>query len=136
MNNQSDEIISMHENEIAVSCGDLQKLPKERVFHLSQAGYWDQFSTSNNSTSLFDHWLEYRHCAKLPNQEKPDIVHIWETGATSAYCTQKKTIHAMYHAKKLINQYHEYVNLNKILLNINNYQFVLRLRQYCIAERV
>ena len=43
----------------------LQKLAQTRVFHPVRPGYWVQFSTSNNSTSLFDHWLLYRHCAKL-----------------------------------------------------------------------
>ena len=45
--------------------GSFQKLPQVTIFHVSRAGYWLQFSTSNNSTSLFDHWLLYRHCAKL-----------------------------------------------------------------------
>ena len=44
---------------------NLQKLAQLMVFHINQPGYWHQFSTSNNSTSLFDHWLLYRHCAKL-----------------------------------------------------------------------
>ena len=50
-----------------LSCSNrsLQKLPKTTVFQVEMAGYWVQFSTSNNSTSLFDHWLLYRHCAKL-----------------------------------------------------------------------
>ena len=43
----------------------LQKLPQLVMFQTRRAGYWVQFSTSNNSTSLFDHWLLYRHCAKL-----------------------------------------------------------------------
>ena len=49
----------------------LQKLPCTTIFHVLQAGYWLQFSTSNNSTSLFDHGLLYRHCAKLPADGMP-----------------------------------------------------------------
>ena len=44
---------------------NLQKLAISRMFHLEKPGYWFQFSTSNNTISLFDHWLVYRHCAKL-----------------------------------------------------------------------
>ena len=40
-------------------------MPKTTMFQVEMAGYWVLFSTNNNSTSLFDHWLLYRHCAKL-----------------------------------------------------------------------
>ena len=36
----------------------------------SSRGIGIQFSTSNNTTSLNDHWLVYRHCAKLRNWDK------------------------------------------------------------------
>ena len=38
---------------------------EERYFTSSSRGIGIQFSTSNNTTSLNDHWLVYRHCAKL-----------------------------------------------------------------------
>ena len=34
---------------------NLQKLAISRMFHLEKPGYWFQFSTSNNTISLFDH---------------------------------------------------------------------------------
>ena len=37
----------------------------EWYFTRSSRGIGIQFSTSNNTTSLNDHWLVYRHCAKL-----------------------------------------------------------------------
>ena len=46
---------------------NLKKLAISKMFHLKMPGYWFQFSTSNNTISLFDHWLVYRHCAKLLN---------------------------------------------------------------------
>ena len=39
-------------------------------FTSSSRGIGIQFSTSNNTTSLNDHWLVYRHCAKLRNWYK------------------------------------------------------------------
>ena len=38
---------------------------EERYFTSCSRGIGIQFSTSNNTTSLNDHWLVYRHCAKL-----------------------------------------------------------------------
>ena len=38
---------------------------EERYFTSFSRGIGIQFSTSNNTTSLNDHWLVYRHCAKL-----------------------------------------------------------------------
>ena len=43
---------------------------KERYFTSFSRGIGIQFSTSNNTTSLNDHWLVYRHCAKLRNWYK------------------------------------------------------------------
>ena len=33
----------------------LQKLAISRIFHHEMPGYWFQFSTSNNTISLYDH---------------------------------------------------------------------------------
>ena len=41
---------------------------EERYFTSFSRGIGIQFSTSNNTTSLNDHWLVYRHCAKLKFQ--------------------------------------------------------------------
>ena len=49
---------------------------EERYFTPSSRGIGIQFSTSNNTTSLNDHWLVYRHCAKLRNWGKVEKVHL------------------------------------------------------------
>ena len=49
---------------------------EEWCFTRSSRGIGIQFSTSNNTTSLNDHWLVYRHCAKLRNWGKVEKVHL------------------------------------------------------------
>ena len=49
---------------------------EERYFTSSSRGIGIQFSTSNNTTSLNDHWLVYRHCAKLRNWGKVEKFHL------------------------------------------------------------
>ena len=49
--------------------GTVQKLQRITVFHVTRAGYWLKFSTSNNFTSLNGHWLKYRRCARLIEQK-------------------------------------------------------------------
>ena len=49
---------------------------EERYFTSSSRGIGIQFSTSNNTTSLNDHWLVYRHCAKLRHWDKVEKVHL------------------------------------------------------------
>ena len=45
---------------------------EERYFTSFSRGIGIQFSTSNNTTSLNDHWLVYRHCAKLSKWYKAE----------------------------------------------------------------
>ena len=49
---------------------------EEWYFTSSSRGIGIQFSTSNNTTSLNDHWLVYRHCAKLWNWVKVEKFHL------------------------------------------------------------
>ena len=49
---------------------------EERYFTSFSRGIGIQFSTSNNTTSLNDHWLVYRHCAKLRHWCKVEKTHL------------------------------------------------------------
>ena len=63
--NTNSELIMIIRWSLISSQGSLQKLPQSVIFQTERAGYWVQFSTSNNSSSLFDHCLLYHLCAKL-----------------------------------------------------------------------
>ena len=50
-----------------------RQLPTRHLRHCATVGgIGIQFSTSNNTTSLYDHWLVYRHCAKLSKWYKAE----------------------------------------------------------------
>ena len=49
---------------------------EEWCFTSSSRGIGIQFSTSNNTTSLDDHWLVYCHCAKLRHWDKVEKLHL------------------------------------------------------------
>ena len=49
---------------------------EERYVTSFSRGIGIQFSTSNNTTSLNDHWLVYRHCAKLRHWGKVEKFHL------------------------------------------------------------
>ena len=54
-----------HHHQIAGFNETVRNWHGEWYFTRSSRGIGIQFSTSNNTTSLNDHWLVYRHCAKL-----------------------------------------------------------------------
>ena len=56
---------------------------EERYFTSFSRGIGIQFSTSNNTTSLNDHWLVYRHCAKLRHWDKVEKYHLPYEQATT-----------------------------------------------------
>ena len=57
-----------HHHQIAGFNETVRNWHGEWYFTRSSRGIGIQFSTSNNTTSLNDHWLVYRHCAKLSFQ--------------------------------------------------------------------
>ena len=56
--------------------GTCRNWHKRWYFTSPSRGIGIQFSTSNNTTSLYDHWLVYRHCAKLRHWGKVERVHL------------------------------------------------------------
>ena len=50
---------------LLVSSKTIRNWHERWYFTSSSRGIGIQFSTSNNTTSLYGHWLVYRHCAKL-----------------------------------------------------------------------
>ncbi len=48
--------------------GDYQKLPLPTIFQVEWAGYWVKFSTSNNRTSDWPHWLRNCLCTRTMEQ--------------------------------------------------------------------
>ena len=65
-----DEELSVFSPQIVGFNETIRNWHEEWYFTSSSRGIGIQFSTSNNTTSLNDHWLVYRHCAKLRHWDK------------------------------------------------------------------